>query len=537
MQSDFAMISTPPADISAGVPRYPANTCPVRAGGTLADRPATRPDDHPTFETSLRDASRCREKSTVREPARNRRAPQSRANQVQGEDRPLKADAADEPRNAGRPVTALQPVREDEPVDGTDRQGWENLVFQPPDDVEKLPSDELDGLLATFIAAASPGSPDSPEQAEGHAIESAEPVDTQKGPAAAADRPDAAVSETKTGMVPQTDKSRADGLASAVDNPVKASSTAADSPLPVPTGEFNPVEGPAKAVASSPPLEEKGSGQASERSQAAAPLHSDSSPVADERDQPAEVKAANRLDKESGPRAHAVPSQEVQASERTTELSAGQQALARSRGESLGQVDLEGRSERLTADDNPQNLTQTNPSAHKDGSALYHQDQGFEHKLETVSANREKEAAPGALRVQPLDQIVEKVVYHLKNGHGEVKIDLKPDFLGQVRLQIATENHQVTVRIFTELPAVKEMIENSLHQLRTELQQQGLKIDGLEVFISSDANRGEKKGEGLGQRRYRPATATEPDEGPGNVAGVGQSTLGRRISGTVDTFA
>jgi flagellar hook-length control protein FliK len=107
-----------------------------------------------------------------------------------------------------------------------------------------------------------------------------------------------------------------------------------------------------------------------------------------------------------------------------------------------------------------------------------------------------------------LEQIVQKAAIHLKNGLNEVRIELKPEFLGHVRMQISAEHHQLTVRIVTELPAVKEMIEGNLQQLRAVLQQQGLKVDELEVLVADDRNRRHDPGRGAtGSRLKRSAEA------------------------------
>jgi flagellar hook-length control protein FliK len=53
-------------------------------------------------------------------------------------------------------------------------------------------------------------------------------------------------------------------------------------------------------------------------------------------------------------------------------------------------------------------------------------------------------------------------------------------------MQIVTENQQVSVRITTEFPAVRDMIEAGLQQLKSELQNQGLHVDRLEVAVSDD---------------------------------------------------
>jgi flagellar hook-length control protein FliK len=110
----------------------------------------------------------------------------------------------------------------------------------------------------------------------------------------------------------------------------------------------------------------------------------------------------------------------------------------------------------------------------------------LERTLEAgAAAGKDKEAA-GAARTGVFDQIVQRAVLQVKNEQSEIKIDLKPEFLGNVRMQIVTENQQVSVRILTEAPAVRDMIETGLQQLRSELQSQGLQVDRLEVSVSED---------------------------------------------------
>jgi hypothetical protein len=99
---------------------------------------------------------------------------------------------------------------------------------------------------------------------------------------------------------------------------------------------------------------------------------------------------------------------------------------------------------------------------------------------------KEAEIVHKDLRSQTLNQIVQKAVLHLKNGQNEVRMNLKPDFLGQIRMQIITDSQQVTVRIITEFPMVKELIENNVQQLKSDLQNHGLEIDELEVSVSQN---------------------------------------------------
>ena len=87
-----------------------------------------------------------------------------------------------------------------------------------------------------------------------------------------------------------------------------------------------------------------------------------------------------------------------------------------------------------------------------------------------------------------VNQIVQKAVLHLNGGQHEVRLDLKPEFLGHLRMQIITDSQQVTVRILTEYPMVKELIENNLQLLKVELQNHGLEIDELDVSVEDDAD-------------------------------------------------
>jgi flagellar hook-length control protein FliK len=105
---------------------------------------------------------------------------------------------------------------------------------------------------------------------------------------------------------------------------------------------------------------------------------------------------------------------------------------------------------------------------------------------EAAAAAKGRDTAAAPVKTDVFDQIVQRAAVHVKNDQGEIRIDLKPEFLGHVRLQIVTENQQVTVRILTELPMVRDMIESSIQQLKSDLQQQGLRVERVEVAVADD---------------------------------------------------
>ena len=173
------------------------------------------------------------------------------------------------------------------------------------------------------------------------------------------------------------------------------------------------------------------------------------------------------------------------------------------------------------------------------GQRLLHlQDGGLEKAAGAVAAGKEKEAA-GTGRAGIFDQIVQRAIVQVKAGQSEIKIDLKPDFLGNVRMQIVSENQQVSVRILTELPVVRDMIEAGLQQLRSELQNQGLHVDRLEVAVSDDPRQPPR-------RQARPdelqkggeAGAASGKEGPVSGGRIEPIYYQRRTgsAGTIDMF-
>jgi len=83
---------------------------------------------------------------------------------------------------------------------------------------------------------------------------------------------------------------------------------------------------------------------------------------------------------------------------------------------------------------------------------------------------------------------VEKTESNVESGRSEFKIDLKPESLGHLKMQILTENNQVTVRILAENPLVKDMIESNLGQLKANFQNQGLEIEKFDVSVAKDSN-------------------------------------------------
>ena len=118
--------------------------------------------------------------------------------------------------------------------------------------------------------------------------------------------------------------------------------------------------------------------------------------------------------------------------------------------------------------------------------------QGIESRLnETRPVQHLKEtaetpAAPKEMQTDVIRQIVQRMTLRNDGRNTSMQIKLKPEFLGNLHMEVVSENQQVTVRMTAENQAVKGIIEQNLHVLKNELQQHGLQIQKFDVFVSQD---------------------------------------------------
>ena len=179
-------------------------------------------------------------------------------------------------------------------------------------------------------------------------------------------------------------------------------------------------------------------------------------------------------------------------------------------------------------------------SATNDPGLLNPQSPTMEKPAEGASLPKEADVDRSGIKTQTLDQIVQKAAIQLRNGQHEARIDLKPEYLGHIRMQVTSENHQVTVKILTEHGFVKDMIQNNAHQLKADLQHQGLNIDKLEVTVSHDPDGSGNPKDRLAGTRTRQSVADNGQQGhPGRDLPQDRRQPRRTLGGatTVDYFA
>ena len=95
-------------------------------------------------------------------------------------------------------------------------------------------------------------------------------------------------------------------------------------------------------------------------------------------------------------------------------------------------------------------------------------------------------SAPEPARPQNLIfQIAERIQIQVRDGRGEIRIQLKPDGIGQLEIKAETTVNGVTARISTDSDGLKSYLENNLHLLQQTMQDQGLKVDRVYVTVQT----------------------------------------------------
>lgn len=83
-----------------------------------------------------------------------------------------------------------------------------------------------------------------------------------------------------------------------------------------------------------------------------------------------------------------------------------------------------------------------------------------------------------------MDQITDYMKINLKADVQEIEMQLHPASLGTVNVQIASKDGAVTAQFTTQNEAVRAVIETQLVQLKQQFEEQGIKVDAVEVMVA-----------------------------------------------------
>lgn len=81
-------------------------------------------------------------------------------------------------------------------------------------------------------------------------------------------------------------------------------------------------------------------------------------------------------------------------------------------------------------------------------------------------------------------QVVEQIKIVVKADTSAMEMQLNPEKLGKVNLSVVSKNGQMTASFITENEVAKHALESQMQNLKDTLQNQGLKVDAIEVSVS-----------------------------------------------------
>lgn len=90
-----------------------------------------------------------------------------------------------------------------------------------------------------------------------------------------------------------------------------------------------------------------------------------------------------------------------------------------------------------------------------------------------------------------IKQIVEKLTISNSEKISQIKLTLKPEYLGDVSLKISSQNGVITAQFTAENQKIKEIIESNFNQLKEVLNSQGIQVSELSVNIGNENSNNE----------------------------------------------
>lgn len=81
-------------------------------------------------------------------------------------------------------------------------------------------------------------------------------------------------------------------------------------------------------------------------------------------------------------------------------------------------------------------------------------------------------------------QIIEQVKIHIRPENTRMELQLNPEQLGRVELEITSKNGELSARMNVQNDQVKEAVESQMQVLCETLEAQGLKVENIEVTVA-----------------------------------------------------
>lgn len=116
---------------------------------------------------------------------------------------------------------------------------------------------------------------------------------------------------------------------------------------------------------------------------------------------------------------------------------------------------------------------------------------------------------PNTRPAEIVEQIIEQVRVNINQDNTSMEMQLYPEHLGRIQINVVSKDGVMTARIAAETETARQAIEAGLNNLKESLENQNLKVDAIEVmvsttgFASSDERQDDYQQQGTGNRSKR----------------------------------
>jgi len=146
-------------------------------------------------------------------------------------------------------------------------------------------------------------------------------------------------------------------------------------------------------------------------------------------------------------------------------------------------------------------------------------------RFETVPLSAESSGGEKGTALPELkDRLVQEVrsfINHKAGPQTQVQLKLEPEKLGHLTIKLYFQQGEINAHFYTGNEQVKEVLEGSLHQLKSSLNQLDLNLNEALVFVSG-GNRENNSGRHLNEKnRYGRVPYRGDDRGPGTGSASG----------------
>lgn len=146
----------------------------------------------------------------------------------------------------------------------------------------------------------------------------------------------------------------------------------------------------------------------------------------------------------------------------------------------------------IKTDDTKESASQTQSDLQKDQNQDLKATEQFElflNNLTKASANTPADFDGSMMKVAQLrdiaNQIIDRIKVSIQPEQTSMELQLNPEHLGKVNFAVQSKNGVMTAQFVVQNDISKEAIESQLHNLKETLNQQGIKVEAIEVTVAS----------------------------------------------------